>query len=175
MRHRSLRSRKTSTTFAALSALTLTACSNSDEPDATPSTPPNGPTAPHPTTQPPPVPVPSAADGADTGACTDGNCEIAVTKPVTIHFPAPGGGRTTLSVTEVGPNRIEYEVKSANGQSNAGASGPGQGCLTYLRENGSGNSCGRLGTTRPTARPNTVTIQATTTTTGTGILHIVSP
>ncbi|CAL9578756.1 hypothetical protein [Streptomyces sp. enrichment culture] len=177
MRPRSLRSRATSTTLAALTALTLTACSNADEPDSTPSTPPNGPTAPHPTTEPPtpPTPVPSAADGADTGACTDGNCEIAVTKPVTIHFPAPDGGRATLSVTEVGPNKIEYEVKSANGQSKGGASGPGQGCLTYLRENGSGNSCGRLDPTRPTARPDTVTIQATTTTTGTGLLHIVSP
>ncbi|WP_399140256.1 hypothetical protein Q3A86_22925 [Streptomyces sp. NBUA17] len=122
-----------------------------------------------------PAPAPPAADGQDPDACTDGNCEITVTKPVTLHFPAPGGGRATLSVTEVGPNKIEYELKSANGQSKAGASGPDQGCLTYLRANGTGNSCGPLTTTRPTPQPDTVTIQTTATPTGPGLLRIVSP
>ncbi|MBZ6079991.1 hypothetical protein KVH17_02990 [Streptomyces olivaceus] len=169
MRPRSPRPRATPTALAALTALTLAACSSTDEPDPAPPTPSNRTTAPHPTAGSP------AADGQDPDACTDGNCEITVTKPVTLHFPAPGDGRATLSVTEVGPNKIEYEVKSANGQSKAGASGPGQGCLTYLRENGTGNSCGPLTTTRPTPQPDTVTIQTTTTPTGPGLLRIVSP
>ncbi|MFF7553913.1 hypothetical protein ACFZA9_13630 [Streptomyces olivaceus] len=176
MRPRSPRPRATPTALAALTALTLAACSSTDEPDPAPPTPSNRTTAPHPTAGSPEPPAPApAADGRDPDACTDGNCEITVTKPVTLHFPAPGGGRATLSVTEVGPNKIEYEVKSANGQSKAGASGPGRGCLTHLRENGSGNSCGPLTTTRPTPQPDTVTIQTTTTPTGPGLLRIVSP
>ncbi|WP_121708737.1 hypothetical protein, partial [Streptomyces sp. E5N91] len=118
----------------------------------------------------------AAADGTDVGACTDGNCEIAVTEPVTIHFRGPAdGSRTTLSVTTVGPNEIEYEVKSGSNRSKGGASGPGQGCLTYLREHGSGNSCGTLDSTRPSPRPDAVVIQATTGADGTALLHIVSP
>ncbi|MFF7799973.1 hypothetical protein [Streptomyces olivaceus] len=176
MRPRSPRPRATPTALAALTALTLAACSSTDEPDPAPPTPSNRTTAPHPTAGSPEPPAPApAADGQDPDACTDGNCEITVTKPVTLHFPAPGGGRATLSVTEVGRNKIEYEVKSANGQSKAGASGPGQGCLTYLRENGTGNSCGPLTTTHPTPQPDTVTIQTTTTPTGPGLLRIVSP
>ncbi|MFC8310390.1 hypothetical protein ACFUMJ_07490 [Streptomyces olivaceus] len=176
MRPRSPRPRATPTALAALTALTLAACSSTDEPDPAPPTPSNRTQAPHPTAGSPESPAPApAADGQDPDACTDGNCEITVTKPVTLHFPAPGGGRATLSVTEVGRNKIEYEVKSANGQSKAGASGPGQGCLTYLRENGTGNSCGPLTTTHPTPQPDTVTIQTTTTPTGPGLLRIVSP
>lgn len=177
MRPRSPRPRATPTALAALTALTLAACSSTDEPDPAPPAPSNRTTAPHPTagSPEPPAPAPPAADGQDPDACTDGNCEITVTKPVTLHFPAPGGGRATLSVTEVGPNKIEYELKSANGQSKAGASGPDQGCLTYLRANGTGNSCGPLTTTRPTPQPDTVTIQTTATPTGPGLLRIVSP
>ncbi|MFJ8188674.1 hypothetical protein ACIQ8D_02565 [Streptomyces sp. NPDC096094] len=121
-----------------------------------------------------PEPSVSAADGYDASACTDGNCEIAVSKPVTVRLQGPGGP-ATLSVTEVGPNKIEYTVKSGNGQSKGGASGPGQGCITALRENGSGNSCGGLSGTRPSAQPDAVVIQATTGTDGTALLHIVSP
>ncbi|WKX18971.1 MULTISPECIES: hypothetical protein [unclassified Streptomyces] len=172
------RARATLTTLAtlvALTALTATACdSGTHEPDEAPPTPRTGPTASHPPT--PEPPPPSAADGTDPEACADGDCEITVTEPMTLHFPAPGGsGRATLSVTEVGPNRIEYEVKSGNNSSRGAATGPGQGCLTYLREHGSGNSCGTLDHTRPSPRPDTVVIQATTSTDGTMLLHIVSP
>ncbi|MFJ4329909.1 MULTISPECIES: hypothetical protein [unclassified Streptomyces] len=182
------RSRTTRTTraalmaLAALTALTTTACSSThetdDEPPRTPRT--------HPTTSrpaaepaspsPSPSPTSAAADGTDPGACTDGNCEIAVTEPVTVRFQAPGdAGRATLSVTKVGPNEIEYEVKSGNNRSSGGASGPGQGCVTYLRAHGSGNSCGTLAPTRPSPQPDAVVIQATTATDGTALLHIVSP
>ncbi|MFH9571219.1 hypothetical protein ACH4MG_11795 [Streptomyces sp. NPDC017454] len=120
-----------------------------------------------------PEPSVSAADGHDAHACTDGNCEIAVNKPVTVRFQGPGGP-ATLSVTEVGPNKIEYAVKSGNGQSKGGASGPGQGCITVLRENGSGNSCGDLSRTHPSPRPGAVVIQATTTEHGTALLRLIS-
>jgi hypothetical protein len=179
MRPRSLPARGTPTALAVLTALTMAACGNTDETDPAPSAPPDRPTASRPSTEPPrsapDSPSVSAADGQNTGACTDGNCEVAVTKPVTIHFQGPGGDRATLSVTTVGPNEIEYEVKSGNNRSKGGASGPGQGCLTYLREHGSGNSCGTLDPTRPSARPDAVVIQATTGADGTALLHVVSP
>ncbi|MFD5803005.1 hypothetical protein [Streptomyces sp. NPDC127020] len=155
-----------------LPILTLTACNSSEEPPAAPPTPPRS----HPAPEPPSgSPSPSAADGDDIAACTDGDCEIAVTKPVTIRLAGPDGSPTTLSVTEVGPNEIEYEVKSGNGRSKGGASGKGQGCLTVLRANGSGNSCGPLTDTRPAAQQDAVVIQATTSEDGTATLHVVSP
>ncbi|MFI7346886.1 hypothetical protein ACIBSR_11520 [Streptomyces sp. NPDC049936] len=148
------------TTLTTLPILTLTACNSSEEPPATPPTPPRS---------------PSAADGDDVASCTDGDCEITVAKPVTIRLAGPDGTPTTLSVTEVGPNEIEYEVKSGNGRSKGGASGKGQGCLTVLRANGSGNSCGPLTDTRPAAQQDAVVIQATTSEDGTATLHVVSP
>ncbi|MFD6189712.1 hypothetical protein [Streptomyces sp. NPDC060275] len=162
-------------TLAALTALTTTACGSTDEADdAPPRTPRDRPTTSRPAPEPPSSPSP--ADGTDVSACTDGDCEIAVTEPVTIHFRGPGDdGRATLSVTTVGPNEIEYEVKSGNTRSKGGASGPGQGCLTYLRDRGSGNSCGTLDSARPSPRPDAVVIQATTGPDGTALLHIVSP
>ncbi|MFE5601468.1 hypothetical protein ACFQ8O_20040 [Streptomyces coelicoflavus] len=161
-------------TLAALTALTAAACSTTHEPNDEPPAPRTRPTTSH---HPAPgPPSPSAADGTDIGACTDADCEITVTKPVTLHFPGPGGsGRATLSVTEVGPNEVEYEVKSANNSSRGAATGPGQGCLTYLSEHGSGNSCGTLAPTRPSPQPGAVVIQATTSTGGPALLHIVSP
>ncbi|WP_404793691.1 hypothetical protein [Streptomyces tendae] len=175
--HRSRPARTLLMTLAALTALTTTACGNTQDPNddepAPATTPRDRPTTSRSAPQPPSS---SPADGTDAGACTDGNCEIAVTEPVTIRFPAPGdAGRATLSVTKVGPNEIEYEVKSGNNRSNGGASGPGQGCLTYLRDRGSGNSCGTLDPARPSPRPGAVVIQATTGTDGTALLHIVSP
>ncbi|MFB7657393.1 MULTISPECIES: hypothetical protein [unclassified Streptomyces] len=150
-----------------LTILTLPACNSSEEPSAAPPTS----TRSHPAPE-----TPSAsASAADVAACTDGNCEITVTKPVTIRLEGPDGSPTTLSVTEVGPNKIEYEVKSGNGQSKGGASGKGQGCLTVLRANGSGNSCGPLRDTRPAAQQDAVVIQATTSADGTATLHVVTP
>ncbi|MFE5026023.1 hypothetical protein ACFRAO_22545 [Streptomyces sp. NPDC056656] len=116
----------------------------------------------------------SAADGRDVGACADGNCEIAVTKPVTFRFKGPAG-TATLSVTEVGPNKVEYTIKSGNSQSKGGASGPGQSCITVLRSNGGGNSCSGQGdAARPSPQPDAVVIQAVTSEKGTAILRIVS-
>ncbi|NEB19596.1 hypothetical protein [Streptomyces coelicoflavus] len=161
------------TTLAALTALTTAACSTTHDPNDEPPTPRTRPTTSH---HPAPgPPSPSAADGTDVSACADADCEITVTKPVTLHFPAQGGsGRATLSVTEVGPYKIEYEVKAGNNRSKGGATGPGQGCLTYLRAHGSGNSCGPLAPTRPSPQPDAVVIQATTSADGPALLRIVS-
>lgn len=115
-----------------------------------------------------------AADGHDTDACSDGNCEIAVFEPVTIRFDGPTGA-TALSVTEVGPDRIEYALKSGNGRSRNRVEGPGQVCLTVLRSNGSSTSCGGKGDGRPpVARPDAVVIRAATGEDGTALLHVVS-
>ncbi|MEU6525378.1 hypothetical protein ABZ892_21820 [Streptomyces sp. NPDC046924] len=115
-----------------------------------------------------------AADGRDPAACSDGNCEIAVLEPVTVRFDGPAG-TTTLSVTEVGPNLIEYVLKSGNNRSRSGVEGPGQVCLTVLRSHGSSTSCGGRGDGRPpAARPGAVVVQAATGEDGTALLHIVS-
>ncbi|MGX1670684.1 hypothetical protein [Streptomyces sp. NPDC055400] len=164
--------------LAALVALTVGGCGSTDKADheASPShrtskAPSSKDPSPRPSSGQPSV---SAADGRDVGACADGNCEIAVTGPVTIRFKGPAGP-ATLSVTEVGRNKVEYTVKSGNGQSKGGATGPGQGCITVLRSNGGGNSCGGLdGSTRPSPQPDAVVIQAATGEDGTALLHIVS-
>ncbi|MFC5958621.1 hypothetical protein ACFP51_30550 [Streptomyces pratens] len=122
----------------------------------------------------PAKPSVSAADGRDPAACADGDCEIAVSGPVTIRFDGPVGS-TTVSVSEVGPDRIEYEVKSGNGRSAGGAEGRGQSCRTVLRAGGSGTSCGGIGDDGPpSARPGTVVVQVTPGEGGTALLHIVS-
>ncbi|MFD5491884.1 hypothetical protein ACFYY3_28965 [Streptomyces sp. NPDC001812] len=134
---------------------------------------PDGDRAPEPRSASTQLPVP-AADGHDTAVCSDGNCEIAVSEPVTVRFDGPAG-TTTLSVTEVGPDRIEYVLKSGNGRSRNGVEGPGQVCLTVLRSHGSSTSCGGKGDGRPpAARPGAVVIRAATGEDGTALLHVVS-
>ncbi|MFF7792274.1 hypothetical protein [Streptomyces sp. NPDC007991] len=171
---------RTGTTLAALLALMAAAgCASYSDAPAKASSPPSerpskadSPKRPEP--KPKPQPPVSAADGRDITACADGNCEIAVSEPVRIPFKGPRGP-ATLSVTEVGPNSIAYTVKSGNGQSKGSASGPGQGCITVLRSNGSGNSCGGLGAAgRPSPQPDAVVIQAATGENGTAVLQFVS-
>ncbi|MFI6080441.1 hypothetical protein ACIBBB_05600 [Streptomyces sp. NPDC051217] len=165
--------------LAALAALTVAGCGGSDTTDgaggadASPS--PEQRTSKSPSARPSPAkPSAAAADGSDVGACEDGNCEIAVSEPVTFPFRGPDGA-ATLSVTEIGKNKVEYTVTSGNGRSQGGASGPGQGCITVLRTSGSGNSCGGLGEAeRPGRQPDAVVIQAATGENGTAIVHIVS-
>ncbi|MFC7816311.1 hypothetical protein ACFUTR_16900 [Streptomyces sp. NPDC057367] len=161
------------TLLATLTAtLSLTACGSSHPADDSPASP-ASPATPQPRTE-APGPSISAADGADIGACADGNCEVAVTRPATVRFQAPGG-TVALSIAEVGQEKIEYEVKSGNGQTKGGTTGAGQGCVTALRENGSGTSCGGMSGTRPSARPGAVVIQASTGPDGTALLHVVTP
>ncbi|MDG9711989.1 hypothetical protein [Streptomyces sp. DH10] len=172
--------RRSGVVLVALIALTAAAgCgSDSDEPAKASSPPGERPSKADSTKQPKPTPEPkpsvSAADGRDITACADGNCEIAVSESVNIPFTGPRGS-ATLSVTEVGPNSIAYTVKSGSGQSKGSASGPGQGCITVLRSNGSGNSCGGLGDAgRPSPQPDAVVIQAAAGEDGTAVLQLVS-
>ncbi|MDQ0385616.1 hypothetical protein J2S54_002436 [Streptomyces sp. DSM 42143] len=167
--------------IAALTAtLSLTACGSpnpTDETDKASAATQDRPSPSRATPQSPtatPEPSVSAADGDDIRACADGNCEVAVTKPVTVRFQGPGGA-VTLSVTEVGQNKIEYTVKSGNGQAKGGTSGQGRGCVTAIRENGSGTSCGGAGRTRPSPQSDAVVIQASTGPDATALLHVVSP
>ncbi|MFI8306060.1 hypothetical protein ACIF80_21970 [Streptomyces sp. NPDC085927] len=144
--------------------------SGADAPPApwsTPSSEPAGDTGPA-------KPSAPAADGRDPAACADGDCEITVSGPVTIRFDGPAGS-TTLSVSEVGPDRIEYEVTSGNGRSAGGAEGRGQSCRTVLRAGGSGTSCGGIGDDGPPgARPGTVIVQVAPGADGTALLRVVS-
>ncbi|WP_240797731.1 hypothetical protein [Streptomyces sp. F001] len=170
--------------LTALTVLTAAGCGSSgeDEPDGGRREPAAESHSPQPMGSPSADRTPSAkpsvtaADGDDVGACADGNCEIAVSKPVTFRFEGPAGaGTATLSVTKVGPNEVEYTVKSDNGQAKNEASGQGQVCITVLRSNGSSNSCGGLGDAgRPSAQPDAVVIQVATGEDGTAILHVVS-
>ncbi|MBQ0880092.1 MULTISPECIES: hypothetical protein [Streptomyces] len=151
-------------------ALALAACDSPSPSDDAPASARERPSASRST----PAPAVSAADGADIRACADANCEVAVARPVTVRFQGPGGP-VTLSVTEVGRDEVEYTLKSGNGRAEGGASGAGQGCVTALRENGSGTSCGAVSGTRPSAQPGAVVIQASTGPDGTALLHVVSP
>lgn len=180
--HRALAGRSyrwgTGVVLVALAALTVAGCGGSDEAEQASVPEPQtskSPSAQASSAQPSSAkPSVSAADGRDVRACADGDCEIAVSEPVTFRFEGPAGP-ATLSVTEVGPNKIEYTVKSKNNQSEGGATGPGQGCITVLRGNGGGNSCGGLGdATPPSPQPDAVVIQAATGEDGTAILQLVS-
>lgn len=123
-----------------------------------------------------PSPKVTAADGTDTGACADGNCEIAVSKPMTIHIKIPDGP-AKLSVTKVGKNEVGYKVThgtSTNGGSARGsASGEGSGCTTLFYENGSGTQCGVAGEL-PAKEAGTVALQVVPGPDGTAILRLVS-
>lgn len=167
--------------MAVLTALTVAGCGGSDTTDGAPShrgnpsesrsaqpsgSPSGGPGAPA-------KPSVSAADGRDVGACADGDCEIAVSERVTVRFKGPAGP-ATLTVNEIGPNKVTYTVQSGGNRSRGGASGPGQGCVTVLRDHGSSNSCGRVSTMRPAAQPGAVVILMAAGEDGTAVLHIVS-
>ncbi|RFU86672.1 hypothetical protein DY218_11075 [Streptomyces triticagri] len=176
MRARSVR---TGAVAALLAAAALTACGGGQDNADDTAAPGDGKTKSSPapaTSSPPAKPSPSftAADGDDLDACKDADCEVTVSEPVTIRFKGPAGP-TTLSVTEVARNKVEYTVKSDNGRSSGGATGPGQGCLTVLRSTGSGNTCGGVSPdTAPSPQPDAVVIQMTTGPTSTALLQIVS-
>lgn len=87
----------------------------------------SGPSAPAETRQPPsPTPTREAADGTDVGACFDGSCEIAVSKPTRVkvdsRFRVPN-----LRVTKITADTVVVE-----------SSGPGTFLRTSLAEGGTG-------------------------------------
>lgn len=125
------------------------------------------------TASPSPSPSVTAADGSDTGACADGDCEITVSKPVTFSFKGPDG-KEKLSVTKVGPDEVDYTVKrSGGGTVKGGAGGPGSGCISALRPNGGGTSCGQVG--KPPAKEDgAVLVQVASGKDGTAVINIIS-
>ncbi|WP_438492957.1 hypothetical protein [Streptomyces asiaticus] len=172
---------RTAAVMVVLTALTVAGCGGSDTTDGAPShggnpsesrsARPSGSPSGDPGAS--AKPSESAADGRDIGACADGNCEVAVSERVTVRFKGPAGP-ATLTVDEIGPNKVTYTVESGGNRSRGGASGPGQGCLTVLREHGSSNVCGRVSTMRPAAQPGAVVILMAAGEDGTAVLHIMS-
>ncbi|MDW6061552.1 hypothetical protein SAZ11_30435 [Streptomyces sp. FXJ1.4098] len=114
----------------------------------------------------------TAADGSNPAACTDGNCEIAVTKPVTIGIKLPGGP-AKLSLTKVGKNAVDYKVTSGNSKTSGGASGDGSGCVAVFRSGGSSSSCG-MGGPPPDKVDGAVVLQVVAGADGTAILRLIS-
>ncbi|GAA5051872.1 hypothetical protein HNP84_006367 [Thermocatellispora tengchongensis] len=125
-----------------------------------------------PSPTPTPSPAVTAADGSDPEACTDGNCEIAVSEPVTIRFEIPDGP-AKLTLTKVGENEVGYKVTSANSRASGEASGDGSGCVVVFYSGGSSSSCGRAGKP-PRERKGAVVLQVVAGAEGTAILRLVS-
>ncbi|MGW7350719.1 hypothetical protein [Streptomyces sp. NPDC054784] len=114
----------------------------------------------------------TAADGDDTAACADGDCEIAVTRPVTFPFEGPAG-RARLALTKVGADEVEYTVTGGGGGTvKGGAGGPGSGCVSVLRSGGAGTSCGGVGAV-PEAEDGTVVLQVASGSDGTAVVTLV--
>jgi hypothetical protein len=64
--------------------------------------------------------LPPAADGTDLAACADGNCEVAVSRPVDIPLTGQGG-ITTLSVDELTSDGFSFSATSNGGGSRSGS------------------------------------------------------
>ncbi|TMR32099.1 hypothetical protein ETD85_23900 [Nonomuraea zeae] len=123
-------------------------------------------------TAPAPSPAVTAADGSDPEACSDGNCEIAVSAPVTIHFKIPDGP-ATLSLTKVGKNEVGYKVTSGDSRTSGEVSGDGRGCVTVFTRNSSNSSCGLAGKP-PGRKKGAVVVQVVAGADGTAILRLIS-
>ncbi|KAK1180344.1 hypothetical protein B7755_020640 [Streptomyces sp. NBS 14/10] len=158
--------------LATVTALAAAGCGDSDE--GTDTAKPSASHASHspsPTTS-SPSPAVTAADGSNPAACTDGNCEIAVTEPVTIRIKLPDGP-AKLSLTKVGKNAVDYKVTSGNSKTSGGASGDGSGCVAVFRSGGSSSSCG-MGGPPPDKVDGAVVLQVVAGADGTAILRLIS-
>ena len=162
--------------LSTLIALAVAGCGDSDWDSGTNSgsTKPRGSRA----ASPPASPSPSvrAADGTNTAACADGNCEIAVSEPVTIRFKGPDGPMK-LFVTKVGKNEVGYKVTwgsgAKSGEASGEASGEGFGCTDVLYSGGSSGSCGPMGEP-PDRTAGTVVMQLLGQPNGTAILSLAA-
>ncbi|MGI5348027.1 hypothetical protein ACQEU8_07500 [Streptomyces sp. CA-250714] len=114
----------------------------------------------------------TAADGSDPEACADGNCEIAVSDPVTVRFKIPDGP-AKLSLTEVGKNRVGYKVTASGSRTSGEASGKGSGCTAVFRSGGSSSSCGVAGES-PEKVDRAVVLQVVAGADGTALVRLVS-
>ncbi|MGH3379835.1 MAG: hypothetical protein ACRDP6_34405 [Actinoallomurus sp.] len=120
--------------LAALAAPTAAGCGTDSGPTATTATPRPVPTA----TKTTPAP-PKAADGTRYSACKDGNCEVAVSKPVKIRL---GGriGSGTLSIKKVLSDGVKIYLTLPGG----GGDGSIKGHCTstfHIASAGGGLSC----------------------------------
>ncbi|MGI5272628.1 hypothetical protein ACQEUU_26020 [Nonomuraea sp. CA-218870] len=115
----------------------------------------------------------TTADGSDPEACTDGNCEIAVSKPTTIRFEIPDGP-ATLSLTKVGMNEVGYKVTSENSRTSGTASGDGSGCLAVFTRGGSRSTCSALPDEPPDRQDGAIVLQVLAGPDGTAIVRLVS-
>ncbi|MBB6348070.1 hypothetical protein FHU36_004615 [Nonomuraea muscovyensis] len=167
------------TTLTVLIALAAAGCGETGEPDASDAgtvsaEPPISRAAQSPSrATPTPSPAVTTADGSDPDACTDGNCEIAVSEPVTIRFEIPDGP-AKLSLTKVGKNEVGYKVTSGNSRTSGEVSGEGSGCVVVFHRNGSSSSCGPAGKP-PGRREGAVVLQVVAGADGTAIVRLVSP
>jgi hypothetical protein len=73
-------------------------------------------------------PEPSAADGTDVGACFDGTCEVEISKPIDIPMDEKFG-LGDFSVSEVGPDGIEFSVVFPGGSGGGHVSLGGVGSI----------------------------------------------
>ncbi|GAA3711157.1 hypothetical protein GCM10022224_090790 [Nonomuraea antimicrobica] len=155
--------------LAALTALAVTGCGDPGNGTASAE-----PSSQRPSLAPPtPSPAVTAADGDDLAACTDGNCEIAVSRPVTIRFEIPDGP-ATLSLTKVGRNEVGYKVTSGDSRTSGEASGDGWGCLAVFTPGGSSSGCSLIASEPPDRQEGAVVLQVLAGAEGTALLRLVS-
>lgn len=86
------------------------------------------------TTTPPP---PTAADGADFTKCADGQCEVAITAPVTINVAGH-----SFVVKSVGADGLEFDLSLASGGSASGTLKGTCGSIMTFYTNGTGGGAG---------------------------------
>ncbi|NSC20105.1 hypothetical protein FM076_02325 [Streptomyces albus subsp. chlorinus] len=158
---------------AALCAMAVAGCGGSDA-----GTGDGDSSAPHPakrasSSSPRPSPSVTAADGSDPRACSDGNCEIAVSEPVTVRFEIAGRS-AKLSLSEVGRNKVAYKVTSGSSRTSGEAGGEGSGCVAVFRSGGSSSSCGAAGEEPPEKVDGAVVLQVASGPDGTAVLRLVS-
>ncbi|WP_086685291.1 hypothetical protein, partial [Amycolatopsis pretoriensis] len=111
--------------------------------------------------------APTATDGSDYAACTDGTCEVRVRGPVDIPLTGQGGLHR-LSVASVTDDGIGFSTDS-------GATGTlTPGCVLTLYENGSGSSCSSGTPQKPKPVDGVLALQIADLREGTAILRLVS-
>lgn len=117
-------------------------------------------------------PAPTAADGTRYSACKDGNCEVAVSKPVKIRL---GGriGSGTLSVTKVLSDGVKIDLTLPGG----GGEGSIKGHCTstfHIQSAGGGLSCPVRPSGPPEPQAGDFAIQLVAVTGGTAILRLAT-
>lgn len=112
----------------------------------------------------------SPADGTNVAACSDGNCEVAVTAPVDIRLTGQGG-LTELSVTEVTQNGVRYAVTSEGG---SGSGAVDIGCLSTFYSGGGGSVCWSGQPPTPTKDRGVLELQVVTVAEDTATIRLIS-